>query len=344
MFMPLSRSMRVVMTAAMAAIVLGALAVGVYRHQRLDVEPGRMTLPADGAEHAAFEIRLPVGGTGAPEATGTRFRLLEESHSRYEGLVVSPVSPGQTQIKLRWRGRTVEMPVTFTLDTNDSYGDGTPDFLRLHSLEDREAFRAWFVGIAEAQAERSALPAEISDCAALLRFAYREALRAHDEQWLETYPSLAELASVLQYVYPHTPLGAGLFRVRPGPFTADDLSDGAFAQFADARTLMEDNTYRLGREIRLAQPGDLIFYRQLDQDTPYDGPDATRHHSPFHSMIVSSEQSVVYHTGPMEHGKGEMRRLLLSDLLHHPDPRWRPVVENSNFLGVYRWNILRSGN
>ncbi len=42
--------------------------------------------------------------------------------------------------------------------------------------------------------------------------------------------------------------------------------------------------------------------------------------------------------------KGEMRRLLLSDLLHHPDARWRPLPDNANFLGVYRWNILREGD
>jgi uncharacterized protein YfaT (DUF1175 family) len=39
-----------------------------------------------------------------------------------------------------------------------------------------------------------------------------------------------------------------------------------------------------------------------------------------------------------------MRRLLVSDLLHHPDARWRPLPENTNFLGVYRWNILREGD
>jgi hypothetical protein len=63
-------------------------------------------------------------------------------------------------------------------------------------------------------------------------------------------------------------------------------------------------------------------------------------------MIVCGEQGswVVYHTGPIHHGKGEMRRLLVSDLLHHPDARWRPLKENANFLGVYRWNILREGD
>jgi uncharacterized protein YfaT (DUF1175 family) len=39
-----------------------------------------------------------------------------------------------------------------------------------------------------------------------------------------------------------------------------------------------------------------------------------------------------------------MRRVTLAELLNHPSPRWRPVTGNSNFLGVYRWNILREGN
>lgn len=68
---------------------------------------------------------------------------------------------------------------------NDAYGDGTPDFLRLQRGEDREAFRRWFTTIADFQAVRPAseLPAEIVDCASLLRFSYREALRRHDSAW-----------------------------------------------------------------------------------------------------------------------------------------------------------------
>jgi hypothetical protein len=49
----------------------------------------------------------------------------------------------------------------------------------------------------------------------------------------------------------------------------------------------------------------------------------------------------VYHTGPIGAGPGEVRRVALDDLLHHPDIRWRPIPENSNFLGVYRWDVLR---
>jgi uncharacterized protein YfaT (DUF1175 family) len=53
----------------------------------------------------------------------------------------------------------------------------------------------------------------------------------------------------------------------------------------------------------------------------------------------------VYDTGPIGDGRtqvrGEVRRVALEDLMHHPDARWRPVPGNSNFLGVYRWNVLR---
>jgi uncharacterized protein len=338
----------------LAAFALVLIAAGTivyrYHHQRLSIEPGQVTLPADGAEHEAFHIRLPSwSGAGAvtqETSDGLSLRLLQDpSAPTLRGAILrSPVTPGHTQLHLLWRHRTFRVPVTFVFDPSDTYDDGTPDFLRLHTAQDRQAFRAWFTTIAEGQTNQARLPAEIDDCAALLRFAYREALHAHDEVWLSSHSVESPLPSIRQYVYPETPLGANLFRVRPGPFSPEDLKNGSFAQFADAETLMERNTYRIGRDLRLARPGDLIFYRQLDQDSPYDVPGATPHHSPFHSMIVCGENGVVYHTGPIHHGKGEMRRLSVTDLLHHPDARWRPLPENTNFLGVYRWNILREGD
>jgi len=237
-----------------------------------------------------------------------------------------------------WKKQAIAIPAKFVPDFTDSYGDGTPDFLRLHSGEDRLAFRAWFSAIAEVQAERPGdqLPAEIDDCAALLRYSYREALHAHDEAWLtnQKLELPAASSSIEQYQYPRTPLGVALFRVKPGPFVAEDLTDGSFAQFADAKTLMQWNTHLISRDIHVAHVGDLIFFRQLEQNSPY------------HSMVVTGEDAawVVYHTGPIGKAKGEMRRVAMEDLLHHPDVRWRPVPENSNFLGVYRWNILRDGD
>jgi uncharacterized protein YfaT (DUF1175 family) len=329
------------------ALVFAGFAT-VYLHQRPSIEPNQIMLPADGAEHQALRIHLPALNFGSTVTEVTGLRLLDSKDSSgrsiLEGVLRSPVTPGHSQLHLRWRHRTLPIPVTFLFDSQDSYSDGTPDFLRLHTPQDRQAFRDWFTSIADSQADDPNLPAEIDDCAALLRFAYREALLTHDASWLRSHPTEAALPSIGQYAYPETPLGANLFRVRPGPFHREDLENGSFAEFADARTLMERNAHLIGRDLRLARPGDLIFYRQLDQNSPYDVPGATHYHSPFHSMVFCGEKGVVYHTGPINKGKGEMRRLLVSDLLHHPDPRWRPLPENENFLGVYRWNILREGD
>ena len=236
------------------------------------------------------------------------------------------------------------------LSWGDRFGDGTPDFLRLTDPADQAAFRRWFTLIAEYQAVRptSAVPPEIADCASLLRYSYREALKRHDENWLisRRIDVPAPPGEIRAWSYPHTPLGTALFRVRPSPFEPGDLSNGAFAQFADAKTLVQRNAYFVSRDVRKALPGDLLFYRQFGQS------------SPWHSMIVirsGANAEVVYDTGP-DHGEslhgrgpvrgdpgqpGELRRVLLSELLDHPQPQWRPLAGNPNFLGVYRWNILR---
>ncbi|MGA9069924.1 MAG: DUF1175 family protein [Terracidiphilus sp.] len=219
---------------------------------------------------------------------------------------------------------------------SDRFGDGTPDFLRLADPSDQASFRRWFTLIAEYQALRpkNEIPPEITDCASLLRFSYREALKRHNEAWFQAtgMEVAAPPGEIRAWHYPDTPLGAALFRVKPGAFEASDLNSGAFAQFADAKTLVERNATFVSRDARAAEQGDLLFFRQFGQS------------SPWHSMIVAeagSRARVVYHTGP-DHGKpGELRRVLLTELLDHPQPQWRPVAHNPNFLGVYRWNILR---
>jgi uncharacterized protein YfaT (DUF1175 family) len=219
---------------------------------------------------------------------------------------------------------------------SDSFGDGTPDFLRLDDGADRLAFRSWFTYLAESAYFASKPPADVNDCAALIRYAYREALRAHDAAWASNLrlTHVPPMPPIAKYSYPHTPVGAGLFRVR-----AAELTPNAFAQFADAEALRTLNTYFVSRDVRRARPGDLLFYRQRDQKLPY------------HAMIFvgasqitgGDEQWVVYHTGPDHSGPGEIRRVEIRELLLHPYPRWRPLPDNAAFLGVYRWNILRGG-
>jgi hypothetical protein len=238
---------------------------------------------------------------------------------------------------------SLRVPLDLVLDPGDSFGDGTPDFLRLNDAGDREAFRRWFTLLAEVQAYggRTQEP-PITDCAALIRFAYREALREHTGEWASSLalPAIAAPA-IAKYSYPYTALGAALFRVQPGSFRAADIGNGAFAEFADADTLRRFNTYLIGHEMQQARPGDLLFFHQENQRMPY------------HAMIylgrsqleTNSEPYLIYHTGPNTAGRhtdpGEIRRLTVNDLLRHPEARWRPVPQNPAFLGVYRWNILR---
>jgi uncharacterized protein len=236
------------------------------------------------------------------------------------------------------------------VDFGDGFGDGTPDFLRLTDPADQAAFRRWFTLIAEDAAARPTqeIPTEITDCASLLRYAYREALRKHDEKWFSAtgVTAGAPAGEIRKWHYPDTPLGLGLFRVRAGEFVPANLEDGAFAQFADARTLVQRNAFLVSRDVRASLPGDLLFYRQFGRA------------SPWHSMIVTRGGSggvVVYHTGPDHSPRGrgpvrgdpdhrvpgELRRVSIADLMDHPQAEWRPVAGNPNFLGVFRWNILR---
>lgn len=225
----------------------------------------------------------------------------------------------------------------------DFAGDGTPDFLRLRHPADRQAFLGWFTFLAEAlyYMPPEARPREVVDCAALIRFAYREGLRRHDAVWAAELglPTVPALPDITQYNYPFTPLGPRIFRVLPGAFRPEDINSKAFAEFADARTLAERNCHYRGRDVRRAEPGDLLIYRQDEQD------------SPFHAMIYLGASQierraagfVIYHTGPDAKHPGEIRRPELEELLRHPSARWRPVEGNRNFLGVFRWNILREG-
>jgi len=224
----------------------------------------------------------------------------------------------------------------------DSDNDGIPDDAELQSFMDRENFRRWFTFIAEGQFYRlsNEWNTEQRDCAGLVRFAWREALRRHDRAWFQKMgPGYKAIApDVARYNLEQSPLGEKLFRTSFGSFKESDLSTETFSEFADARTLKSFNVRFISRDRHYAQPGDLLFfYQPWVQKFPY------------HAMIflgdakLSEEQStdwVVYHTGASPADAGTVKKVELSVLDHHPNKRWRPVESNSNFLGFYRLKIL----
>jgi uncharacterized protein YfaT (DUF1175 family) len=270
--------------------------------------------------------------------------LAEFEHYASDARLRAGVTPGDVALVAVSPGfKAAQVDIHLDLDPTDQFGDGTPDFLRLQDADDQIAFRRWFAFLAESTyfEKEEDRPPEVKDCAALIRFAYREALRRHDGPWANHWhlPSLPNVASVQKYDYPHTALGAGLFRTRPGAFAPEDAVNGAFAEFADAETLRRDNTHFVSRDLTAARTGDLLFFRQAG------------HRMPFHTMIYLGHSNfdegadwLIYHTGPNAGDAGEIRRVTIRYLLQHPQACWRPLPQNPAFLGVYRWNILREAN
>lgn len=270
-------------------------------------------------------------------------KTAERRDSKWVVAVRAGILPGRVRMRIEAAGHPAAMAeLVLKPDDSDTAGDGTPDFLRLDDERDRAAFRHWFTWLAEAQYFQApaARAAEIVDCAALVRYAYRGALHMHDSAWANEgqLPAMPAFDSVTKYQYPFTPLGAALYRTRPGAFRHGDMADGTFLQFADAKTLWLDNSHIVSRDIGRALPGDLLLYRQESD------------HLTFHSMIYLGESQlrpdghryVLYHTGPTGKDPGEMRRLTVEELLRFHQPEWRPLDDNDSFIGVARWNILRT--
>ena len=224
----------------------------------------------------------------------------------------------------------------------DSDNDGIPDAAELHTFQDRDNFRRWFTTIAETQFYQLSdqWKAEQRDCAGLVRFAMREALRRHDRIWFQKMgPGYETVApDVAGFDLDRNPLGEKIFRTDFGSFHESDLRNGRFSEFADGRSLKNFNSIFVSRDRREAQPGDLLFfYQPWVQKFPY------------HVMVVlgsprtapnGGQDWVVYHTGSSPTDQGTVKKVQLSVLDHHPDPRWRPVESNKNFLGFYRLKIL----
>ena len=201
--------------------------------------------------------------------------------------------------------------------------------VRLRDDTDRSAARAWFAFLADAEFARRS--ADVTDCASLVRHAFREALRPHTPEWrrLNPIPGLPAFADVRQ---PPQPSAAGwpLFRVSADPGVAPQ-------EFANARTIIRHNTRPLGRDVRALQAGDLLYFTDSE-------------HRSDHLMVfvgrsvfeAEGNDWVVYHTGPDGAAAGEVRKVTRAELVAHPLARWRPIAANPYFGGAFRLSALDS--
>ena len=224
--------------------------------------------------------------------------------------------------------------------------DGFPDKAELLNSYDRLNFSTWFAYIALSQYY---FPSPMwnekeRDCAGLIRFSYKEALKKHDNKWFSKMPYLISIkaSDILAFNYPNVPfIGERLFRIAPGVFKYKDIShiEDFFSSYANTYHLIKFNMVKLGRKKDLAKKGDiLVFFNPYDRNMPY------------HTMIFigrdifknskEGDDWLIYHTGPRERDNGVIKLVKESVLRHHQDPRWRPIKENPFFLGYFRFKIL----
>jgi len=250
----------------------------------------------------------------------------------------SPPAASQAQLKIPvFQPAGLKVSETRDLDADN---DGIPDSAELHTHADRESFKRWFTLIAEMQFYHLSEQwnPEQRDCAGLVRFAWREALRRHDRLWFQKMgPGYQAVAPDISDSARTILLSDKLFRTDSGRYEPGD-EVRSFSEFADARTIKNYNVVFVSRDRRQARPGDLLFYYQpWVQKFPY------------HIMIFLGDQSiasegaadwVVYHTGSSATDSGTVKKVQLAVLDHHPDARWRPLESNRNFIGFYRLKVL----
>jgi uncharacterized protein YfaT (DUF1175 family) len=165
------------------------------------------------------------------------------------------------------------------------------------------ALRARIVDVAAAQVARldPAWHEDQRDCAGLLRFSYRAALKALRPARLAT----------------------PLFR----------NARGEGVDFADAATLVSFNLRARGRGIdarRALRDGDVLAFRHERLDDP--SVDGAVWHLMLAAVPRSGDARVIYHPG--ERGAA-VRHGLLRELERDAPHSWRPHVDNPSFLGFF---------
>ena len=180
--------------------------------------------------------------------------------------------------------------------------------------EQSQRFRAWFTRIVDEQVRRPSPRWVHRDCAGLVRFAVAEALADHGEKWQRASGlTPAQLPAPLQ-------LSDSQRALR---FNWRDI-DGQHKAFVTALALIQGNSQFVSKEINQAQPGDLLFFDQGDEQ----------------HLMVWMGQYIAYHTGTVTPHDNGLRAVTVQQLIQWKDTRWQPIGNNPNFIGLYRLDFL----
>ncbi len=323
-------------------LVAGGIFAATYHRPVVDVEPATLAWRghAQSGHLRLLDVSLwqskvlPPAAYTLTLASGSVPLKIEQDLDGYRLESLGKV--GRAELTITYGEIKIPVEISIVAPEGDADKDGYPDVAELNSEGDRAAFLNWFAAIAESQyAEKSFdFYPKNQDCAGLLRYSYVEALKRHDKMWHKNHKIRARLIGpdVSAFNYPEVPeLGTNLF--------LQGDKEHSFGPFADAETLMKHNTKFLGYAPEQLRSGNLLFYERPADETV----------GSWHSMIYLApeqydEAYVVYHTGPrgtaVPDGSGEVRKVLFSELMEHPDMSWHPVKNNQYFRGFYRWKLV----
>lgn len=180
--------------------------------------------------------------------------------------------------------------------------------------EQSQRFRAWFTRIIDEQVRRPSPRWVHRDCAGLVRFAVAEALTDHGEKWQRANGLTPnQLPAPLQLNAEQRALRSNWRDI-----------DGQRKAFVTALALIQGNSQFVSKEINQAQPGDLLFFDQGDEQ----------------HLMVWMGQYIAYHTGTVTPHDNGLRAVTVQQLIQWKDTRWQPIGNNPNFIGLYRLDFL----
>ena len=202
----------------------------------MQLQLSQVTLPADGFSTTELKIHSTRAIRHLSVESGNERRVTVESvivkGDDATATLRAGVMPGETSLRVSADGISAgKIEVSTAPDFSDSFGDGTPDFLRLHDAADRRGIPRWFTLLAESQYYRepqaSGRDRRLRRSAALQLPRSAAPARLRLGQQHGTAGDVCARVKFASITIRYTPLGAAMFRVRDGSFVSDDLSDGS---------------------------------------------------------------------------------------------------------------------